>query len=294
MEKILIIGGNGFVGGRLIQKGIELGYQVAVADMGYKLPIKNVGFHQCNIADYSQVIQVYNDFRPNLVINVAAVADIDKAQKDRELSYSVNVEGAINCAKAAKKVGAKYIWFSSDAVFDGVNTNYTEDSKVNPINFYGECKALGEKGILDINKNSIIVRISLILGIPVNQGNSFIASLIKRMRNGESILCPTQEIRTPVDVFTLSEAIYELYKINYAGIVHIGSKGSINRYNMTKMIAQKLGLNEELIVGQDTIDPNKAPRHKNGVLSIKKAESILKSTKLLSVEETVQRAVNMI
>lgn len=293
MDRVLIVGGNGFVGGRLYEYGKKSGYNMAIADIDDKCPISGYNYFQCNISEKAEVENVFLEFRPNLVINVAAIADIDFAEKNRDLAYRVNVTGAANCAAFTEKIGAAYIWFSSDAVFDGMADCYDETSVTCPVNYYGKTKQIGEERVAKENPNSIILRLSLVLGLPLEKGNSYVASLISNLKNGKEIYCPINEVRTPIDVYTLTEAVYELYKIEYSGLLHLGSVDSLNRYEISKYIAMQAGLDTELVKPLKDAVPGKAPRHKNGILSVNKAQSVLKKTKLLTSYETIKRSVTI-
>ena len=294
MSKILVIGGNGFVGGQLCKMGATKGFEVAVADIADTCTTSLYEYYKCDISDYDSTLRIFKTCKPALVVNVAAIADIDFAQRRQDLAYAVNVTGAGNCARAAKKIGAKYVWFSSDAIFAGTAECYTEDMAAAPVNFYGETKALGEQHVVAANESAIILRLSLVLGMPVTSGNSSLAGMVKKVKNNEPIICPVNEVRTPIDVLTLCEAIYELNQTDFKGVLHLGSTSSVNRYDMACYIAEKIQADPALIVPLYEPVPGKAPRHNNGILSVKKAQDTLNTTKLLPWQKTVDRAVSMI
>ena len=282
------------MGGHLVMSAIQRGFSPAIADMGDTPSIQGIQYFKCDITDYGNILCVFEAFRPDFAINVAAVADIDKAEQNRRLAEMVNVVGAANAARAAAAVGAKYCWFSSDAVFDGKGADYTEDSPQAPVNYYGKTKEMGEEAVLKANPGAIVPRISLVLGFPLKEGNSFLAGLYAKLTSGQQVMGYTYEIRTPVDVLTLCQAIYELYEIDYCGVIHIGSTASISRYELTKLLAEKLGFNPVLVAPSDEVDTTRALRHRNGIISVGRAQAVLKSTSMLSVEETVDRALTTI
>ena len=180
MKRVLVIGGNGFVGGWLLRIGAQHGYACASLDLNHTDDFSDAVYYQGDITSQSDVRSVFLDFKPDLAINVAAVADIDKAETNRELAYRINVTGAKLCAQAAKDFQCKYVWFSSDAVFSGEDSGgYQEESPLAPVNYYGETKRLGEQAVLQANPGAVILRISLVLGFPVCQGNAFLAGLEK-------------------------------------------------------------------------------------------------------------------
>lgn len=291
MKKLILFGGSGFVGGNVAKTAQKKGWKVIIADSFYRDGLENVEWKTVDITDKNQVDKVMEEIRPHAAVNLAAVADIDKAEQEKDLAWNVNVAGAANIAASCAAFGVRYIFFSSDAVFDGAGEAYNEDDSTAPVNYYGYTKAEAEKAVLSSNPDAVIVRISLVIGLPVTGGNSFLGGLRKKLGEGAEILCPVDEVRTPVDVLTLSECVLELAETRFSGIIHIGSTGSISRYDLTRKAASAMGFDEKLVKPEASRHENtaRAPRHKNGILRVAKARSILK-TRLPGVDESIARA----
>jgi len=290
-KKLMIFGGSGFVGGNLARHAQRQGWQVCIAD---NRPLLGSEWWSVNITDREMVEKAIQEIEPSAVVNVAAVADIDLAEREQELAYRVNVEGAKNIAESCAKRGIRYVIFSSDAVFDGKGAHYVEEDPPNPVNFYGRTKMDAEKAVLQAYPQAVIIRVSLVLGFPVTEGNSFFASLESKLQRGQEILSPTDEVRTPVDVITLSEIVLELCEGDFSGVIHVGATDSLSRYELSRKLARRMGFDEKLIkpqvlTGATTGIVGRAPRHKNGVISVAKAQRMLK-THLLSTEEGIKRA----
>lgn len=290
-KSLMIIGGSGFVGGNMTKIAQKLGWKVYIADSFYRSGIDDAQWREVNITDETSIKSVILQTRPDAVVNVAAIADIDKAEQDKDLAWKVNVDGARFAAEACKETGAKYIFFSSDAVFDGKGMDYVEEDIPAPINYYGHTKAEAEKEVLKAYSKAVVIRISLVMGFPVTGGNSFFAGLESKLVEGKEVICPTEEIRTPIDVITLSECVLELAENDFAGVVHIGATDSMDRYTLTKKLAEILGYDPNLVKPQDKVqtDNSRAPRHKNGIISVNKAQKVLK-TKLLTTQKGIERA----
>jgi dTDP-4-dehydrorhamnose reductase len=287
-KKLVIFGGSGFVGGNMTKIAQEKGWQVVIAD---NRSVTQADYRLVDITDKNSVERVIAETEPTAVVNVAAIADIDQAEREQGLAYKVNVDGARNVAESCTQHRIRYVFFSSDAVFDGESSSYKEDDPLAPVNYYGRTKMEAEKAVFQACPGAAVIRISLVLGYPVQSGNSFFANLHTRLQEGNDISTPTDEIRTPVDVYTLSECILELCENEYAGVLHIGATDSINRYELTRELARRMGYNEDLIRPQpaSSVKPGRAARHKNGIISVAKAHSLLK-TSLLSTAESIQRA----
>src|SRR5690606_24244444 len=137
----LIFGGSDFIGGNIVYYAKLQGWKVFIADKRRNEKLKNIFWYSINISNYKSVEQYIETIFPDVVVNTAAIADIDLSENNKEAAILTNVTGAINIAKACAKNKIKYIFFSSDAVFDGKQKNYSEESELGPMNFYGKTKA---------------------------------------------------------------------------------------------------------------------------------------------------------
>lgn len=291
MRKFVLFGGGGFIGGNLATVADQNDCDVHIADRTLKSGLSFAHWNTVDITDREEVGKTIAQLQPQTVFNLAAMADIDQVEKEQDLAWRINVSGAKNIAASCARNGIHLIHFSSDAVFDGKSSSYSENDQPNPVNYYGRTKAEAEKAVFEVHPQTAVVRISLVLGFPVSGGNSLLASLEAKLEDSKEILAPQEEIRTPVDVITLSECILELADKSFSGLLHIGSTGPIDRYRLTQKIVSQMGFDEQIVLRHNMSEPdlNRAPRHRNGILDIRKAQQLL-DTKLLSVDEGLQRA----
>ncbi len=190
MKKILIFGGGGFVGGNLATIASQQGWHVFVANRTIKPGLEFATWKSVDITDAAAVKEAIRQIRPDVVVNLAAMAAIDKAEQERELAWTINVDGAKHMAEACAEGSIRQIYFSSDAVFDGEADSYAEDAPPAPVNFYGQTKAEAEKAVLAADPNAVVIRISLVLGFPVTGGNSFFAGLASQTQSRAENSCP--------------------------------------------------------------------------------------------------------
>ena len=286
--RLLIFGGRGFVGGIVARTARQRGWGVCIADTcaGPEVPAQQV-----DITDALAVERAIETVRPAAVVNVAAIADIDRAERDQVLAYRVNVDGARHIAERCARRGLRYVFFSSDAVFSGEAGPYGEDDPPAPLNYYGQTKAQAEQAVLQACPAAAVIRISLVLGYPVAGGNAFFTHLEEKLKRGAPLAFPTAEIRTPVDVATLAECVLELCQNDYAGVLHIGATGSLSRYALAQELARRMGFDPALVRPQPpgAAAPGRAPRHRNGILRVGRARQVLR-TPFPGLDETIDRA----
>jgi dTDP-4-dehydrorhamnose reductase len=288
---LLVFGGGGFVGGNLCSLARGEGWNVHVVDRTPGDALRRVAWHPMDITHAEEVRELMRQVRPDAVVDLAAVADVDRAEQERDLARAVNVEAARVIAEACTEVGARCIYFSSDAVFAGTAEKYAEDDEPDPVNWYGRTKADGERAVRGACPAAVIVRVSLVLGFPVTDGNSFLAGLERKLASGAAVSCPAEEIRTPIDVLTLCACVLELCRPGLQGSIHLGATSSVDRFTLTRRAASLIGAPDALVTAQESAlpQPGRAPRHRRGVISVERAKGLL-STPLLGWERSLEKA----
>jgi len=219
--------------------------------------------HNLDITNKKQVREVIKEERPNLVIHCAAWTNVDAAAENPEGAMKVNGEGTKNICEAAKKVGAKVGYISTNEVFDGrKKTPYTEDDEPNPINAYGESKVAGEQYCQEIlGEDCLIVRSSWLYG-PVSK-NNFPSKILKKAEEQGFLKVTSDEVAVPTYAPDLAKGIKELVKKGAGGIFHLVNEGQASRYDWAKQIIQEKNLNvpiEPISLG-DFQRPSKPPKY---------------------------------
>jgi len=289
--QLLVFGGGGFVGSNLCTLALARGWGVHVADARIWDALPGAAWHAVDITNAKEVRALVRALHPDAVVDLAAVADVDRAEREKDLARAVNVEAARVIAAACAAAGSRCVYFSSDAVFAGTAESYSEKDAQDPVNWYGRTKAEGERAVSGACTGAVIVRISLVLGFPVTDGNSFLAGLEQKLTKGVAVACPTDEIRTPIDVLTLCSCVLELCRPGIEGAIHLGATNSVDRYTLTRRAASLMGAEEALVTAQPPgqQQPGRAARHARGVISVDKARGLL-ATPLLDWEKSLQKA----
>lgn len=259
-KNILVTGANG-----------QLGQEFA--HLENEFPAYNVIFftkEDLSITDENAVNDFFQNNPIDICINCAAYTAVDKAETERELATMVNATAVAYLAKACKNYNAKFIHISTDYVFDGNGTKpNTENDQTNPVNFYGKTKLEGETIALKENEETIIIRTAWVYS---SFGNNFVKTMLKLIKERESIGVVNDQFGCPTYAADLANAIMQIITSNnfIAGIYHYSNKGKISWYDFAKEIS--LQINSQCIVnGISTTDfPTPAARPSYSVLDTTK------------------------
>ena len=281
-ERVLIIG-KGFLGSHLEKKLKELNNDVFTTGFNTN---DNVDF-RLDVRNEESITDCIKKIKPNYIINCSANVDSDFLEKNPDIAFSINAEGAKNIAKVSKKYNVRLIHISTDAVFDGEKGSYIEEDLTNPINVYGKSKALGENLVKENSTDYVIVRTN-IFGIDVN-GRDFISNIVKNLKNQKQMTGFDDILFTPLEVSNLSEMISEIAKTDYCGIIHLSSDTSISKFQFILQVADIFELDKSLIQ-KGTSEEVKfvAKRPKNLTLSNNKAKKILR-TRIVPLKESLKK-----
>lgn len=234
--RTLIVGGSGFVGYHL-RDFFRCG---ATSTSGKDGTIK------LNIENNKEINEVMSTLKPELVINSAALTDVDACETNAERAFNINGYAVGNLAVSAENIGAKFVHISTDYVFDGKKGNYKEDDRTNPVNTYGKSKELGEKEAL--KNNGTVIRISAPFGINYARNKTtFFDLLMEKLNKKEQIKALDDQYLTNTSVKDVGPLIERLVSLNLPGIFHIGIKERLSRYEFAVKIAKFFDLDYELI-----------------------------------------------
>lgn len=172
------------------------------------------------------------------VINCAAYNDVDKAETDKKV-WLLNAKAPKKLAEFSKKIGAIFVTYTTDFVFDGEkNSPYTEDDKTNGISEYGKSKAQGEKDVLEAYDKSFVIRTSWVFGIANNNFNKQVINWSKS-RNELNIV--DDQVSVPTYSMDLAEFSWKLIQTEKFGLYHITNDGIASKYDQAKYVLEKIG-----------------------------------------------------
>ncbi len=280
MQKIpvLITGCHGELGSSLIERVSGKFDIIGIGRDEKKLiDSNNYEYVEIDLLNRKGLKEVFLEYKPRFVINCAAITNVDKCEKEKELCWKTNVEIVQNIIYTCKRVNSVFIHISTDYVFDGKNAPYSEDGRLNPLNYYGKSKLASENLVKASELEYSIIRTSTLYSArTVKQKNNFTMYLWRALSNGQKVKALVDEIRNPTLTENLADGIWKLINLQRNGIYHIAGKDIIDRYSYASEFAKFFGFDESLIesVSSNVMD-NRAPRPENSGLLVEKAEKEL-------------------
>jgi dTDP-4-dehydrorhamnose reductase len=249
--KILITGSNGLLGQKLVKllvnkNGIQL---LATSTGGNRIKsITGFDYTSLDITNKLQVEQVFNSFKPNVVINTAAMTNVDACEVKKEECWDLNVNAVKNLIEAAEKHQTHLIHLSTDFVFDGKEGPYKEEDEPNPLSFYGESKYEAEKLVQQAKTKWSIVRTIIVYGVVEDMSRSNIVLWAKQaLEKGNPLTIVNDQFRMPTLAEDLAYACWLIAEKSATGIYHICGKDFMSVIELVNRVADFYGYDKSII-----------------------------------------------
>lgn len=256
MQKLLITGASGFLGWHLCQLA-QQNWEVYGTYHTQPATLPGATLLPIDLTDSASVRSLFQTLQPDAVIHAAAISSPNLCQSDPERSHRMNVIASLELAERCEAAQIPCVFTSSELVFDGLNPPYKESDPVCPINLYGEQKAAAEAGMLDRCSRMLVCRMPLMFGVA--PAPSFLQPFIQQLRSGQPLNLFIDEFRTPVSGGDAAAGI--LLMMQRRGLIHLGGKERMSRYEFGCLLAEALQLpNANLNPCRQADVPMSAPR----------------------------------
>lgn len=233
MKKVLVTGCNGQLG-RAIQKEYAGDVTFILTDVA-----EREGITSLDITDIDAVMSLVLNEKPDVIINCAALTNVDGCEKMWDLAYKINAIGPRNLAIAATAVGAKLVHVSTDYVFAGTErTPRTEFDTPDPISAYGKTKLEGEQFVRQFAEKFFILRTAWLYG----DGKNFVKTMVRVAKTHDEVSVVCDQFGSPTSAVELAKMIHFLEGTDNYGIFHATCEGETNWADFTEAFYAKLGI----------------------------------------------------
>lgn len=262
--KILITGSNGLLGQKLVKLFADNPNIEFLATSTGENRIKSItGFDYASldITNKIQVEQVFNQFKPNVVINTAAMTNVDACEDQKEQCWNLNVNAVKNLIEASEKYRTHLIHLSTDFIFDGENGPYKEEDKPNPLSYYGESKYEAEKLLQASNIKWSIVRTIIVYGVVEDMSRSNIVLWAKQaLEKGNPLTIVNDQFRMPTLAEDLAQACWLIAQKQAIGIYNICGKDFMSIIELVNRVADFYGYDKSIISSIASTSLNQAAK----------------------------------
>ena len=244
--KVLVPGTSGQLGYDVMMELVRRGHEAVGADRSEgEGEFERV---QLDITDAERVFKVVDELKPDAIVHCAAWTNVDGAEEPENLKKvrAVNVEGTRNLAEAAKKVDAKFVYISTDYVFNGEGNEpwRADDKNYAPINVYGQSKLDGELAVAEILDKYFIVRIAWVFG---RNGKNFVKTMLKVGAGHEVVKVVDDQIGTPTYTYDLARLLVDMIESDKYGYYHATNEGGyISWADFTEEIFRQAGIDSKV------------------------------------------------
>ena len=273
MQKILITGSNGLLGQKLVYKLKDKTNVSCIATArGENRLVQKTGYEyvQLDITNYNNVADVFSKYKPDVVINTAAMTNVDACETEKEAAWLLNVtavEHQVNVLEKLSKENPNYkphfIHLSTDFIFDGTHGPLDENETPNPLSYYAESKLAAEKIVRASSLHWAMARTVLVYGIVDNMSRSNIVLWVKQnLEQGKIINVVDDQFRTPTLAEDLADGCILIAEKKAQGIYNISGKDFLSILEVAHLVADYYKLDKSLIKPSKSADikqPAKRP-----------------------------------
>jgi dTDP-4-dehydrorhamnose reductase len=279
--KILVIGSTGQVASALAR---EAGTHEVV----------RIGRPQIDLAHPTGIADIIGQISPDAIINAAAYTAVDRAEDDIEAARALNETAPAALARAAEARGVRFLHLSTDYVFNGLGgAPYAETAATAPLNVYGQTKADGEKAVMAVNPDALIVRTSWVYA---HEGTNFVRTMLQLAAGRDALNVVDDQTGRPTEAHALADALLELVEHlrggAAGGLLHVSNSGEASWKDLAEAAISGAGLSTPVTGIPTSAYPTRARRPGDTRLDLSRAQAVYGIT-LPDWRESLERCLEM-
>ena len=272
--KILVTGANGLLGSRLCAALAARGHGVVGTGRGaLRSAAERWSYADTELTRAESVASILDQARPEVIVNCAAMTDVDGCERDPWQAFVVNAQLPAQLARESTSRGAHLVQVSTDYVFDGEAGPYAEDDRPNPRGVYALTKHMGEQAVRALAKSWAIGRTAVVYGWPPAGRNNFGAWLVATFANGQRVNLFSDQYVSPSLALNAAQLIAELAERRLPGMWNVAGASVVNRVEFGAALCERFGFDPQLVTPTRLADaPLASPRPPRCGLRVEKAQ----------------------
>jgi len=287
--KFLVTGSAGLIGSQILKDLVQQNH-IVYSCYHHEKPLEGIPT-PLDLTDENQIIQTLLQIKPDRIIHLAAITDVDLCETEQALATLINTKATEILAIQAAKQNIFFLYVSTDYVFDGVTGMKKENDPLNPLGFYGTSKLHGEIALNKLTSRWCIARTSTPFGIH-HIKKSFPLWIKENLEAKHEIPVLVDQFTSPTYVPNLSKMLIEITTREIMGIIHVSGATRISRYALAELVADKFHLDKIFLIPTKINTMNwKAQRPKDSSLDVSLATKIL-SEQPKKIEQSLELFIN--
>jgi len=234
--RILVTGGSGMLGHNFMRLASRQ-HEVWGSYHTHRVNIAGCSMFSLDLAGAEGIKSNLISIKPEVVVHTAALTDVDACEREPEKARRINAAATAVLADSAEHIGARFVYISTDYVFDGIKGDYCEEDSTGPVNFYGESKLAGEEATRQRCSRALILRTS-IFGLKIPPNMSAIESLVGSLRRERKLARFSDQFATPIYTGHLSGLILNLLETGVSGLFHVGGGEKVSRFQYAQYVRE--------------------------------------------------------
>jgi dTDP-4-dehydrorhamnose reductase len=234
--KVLVTGSSGLLGANLVRyyapKSETTGWYAT-----NPIKIDSARIEKIDITDHQSVSMALERIQPDIIVHCAAATNVEWCEQNPVQAKAINETATEFLATKALDLDAKFVFISSDSVFDGHSSKYAETNSPGPLNAYASGKVRSEKSIAGANPNALTIR-SYFYGYSPAGTRSILEWVLVRAQSGNEVPGLTDSYFSPISVDDFADALDAVITNNASGLLHIGSSDRISKYEFAKIVME--------------------------------------------------------
>jgi len=274
VKRALVVGSNGLLGQKVTEflvRGSAHKVTMCSVEPVPVVHLNSAHYVQVDITSKKDVKKVVHAVEPDVIINCAAMTNVDACEKEREFAWKINTEGVEHLIEAARKNNSKIFHISTDYIFDGKSGPYDETARPEPLSYYGKTKLASENALLLSGLDYFIARTMVLYGTGINVKSNFAIWLIENLEKNLPVKIVDDQFGNPTLVDDLAQGLVNAIELGKSGIYHFAGRDIISRYDFALRLAHVFSFEPSLIIPIKTAQLNQpAPRPmKSGLITLK-------------------------
>jgi dTDP-4-dehydrorhamnose reductase len=202
-----------------------------------------------DVRDFESIAESVRSFRPDILINLAALTDLEYCEKNPDNAWLTNALGAENMGLLANELDVPYVYISTAGIFDGLQDVYTDFDAPQPLGYYAKSKAHGEAWVLRSVKRPVVLRAGWMMGGGPRKDKKFINKIFKQISAGQSeLFVVSDKLGTPTYTVDFARGMQRVLESDLWGLYNQVCGGSGSRLDVARAFVAELGLDSRVRV----------------------------------------------